>query len=80
MSMTIKQDFGKLSIYFAKVSTRSSIPWPDLALFHFHVPFHKPLPGIIVGIWQAVVLPPYQDQGNGAATVESNYIVGDVLA
>jgi histone acetyltransferase 1 len=34
-------------------------------LFHFMAPFRKPLPGTIVRICQAIVLPPYQRAGHG---------------
>ena len=36
-----------------------------VTLFHFSAPFRKPLPGTIVRICQAVVLPPYQRSGHG---------------
>lgn len=36
-----------------------------LTLFHFNAPFHKPTPGILARICQALVLPPYQGQGHG---------------
>jgi histone acetyltransferase 1 len=36
-----------------------------MTLFHFSAPFHKPEPGILVRICQALVLPPYQGQGHG---------------
>ena len=36
-----------------------------MTLFHFHAPFHKPVPGTIVRICQALILPHYQRQGHG---------------
>ena len=35
-------------------------------LFHFHSPFRKPAPGIIVRVCQALIFPPYQRAGHGA--------------
>ncbi|KAL7432135.1 hypothetical protein ACHAXM_002967 [Skeletonema potamos] len=35
-------------------------------LFHFHAPFRKPNPGIIVRICQALILPMYQRAGHGS--------------
>lgn len=42
-------------------------------LFHFHAPFHKPDPGQIVRICQALVLPPFQGQGHGKHMMECIY-------
>ncbi|KAL3942413.1 MAG: hypothetical protein SGBAC_003407 [Bacillariaceae sp.] len=42
-------------------------------LFHFNSPFHKPVPGTIVRICQALVLPPYQGQGHGKRMIECIY-------
>jgi hypothetical protein len=36
-----------------------------LTLFHFHAPFKKPKPGIVVRICQALILPPHQRSGHG---------------
>jgi hypothetical protein len=36
-----------------------------MTLFHFTSPFRKPVPGTIVRICQAVILPPYQRCGHG---------------
>ena len=36
-----------------------------VTLFHFHAPFKKPKPGIIIRICQALILPPYQRSGHG---------------
>lgn len=43
-------------------------------LFHFHAPFKKPEPGIIMRICQALILPPYQRAGLGS------YMMGEVYA
>lgn len=44
-----------------------------VTLFHFSAPFHKPIPGTIVRICQALVLPPYQGQGHGKRLVDCVY-------
>jgi histone acetyltransferase 1 len=44
-------------------------------LFHFIALFHKPHPGIIVRICQALVLPPYQGQGHGGRMMQAVYKV-----
>jgi histone acetyltransferase 1 len=44
-----------------------------ITLFHFHVPFHKPVPGIIARVCQALVFPPYQGQGHGTRLMECVY-------
>jgi histone acetyltransferase 1 len=46
-----------------------------ITLFHFHAPFHKPVPGIIVRICQALVLPPYQGQGHGKRMMKCAYSI-----
>jgi histone acetyltransferase 1 len=42
-------------------------------LFHFTAMFHKPKPGIIVRICQALILPPYQGQGHGSRMMQAVY-------
>ncbi|CAJ1925484.1 unnamed protein product [Cylindrotheca closterium] len=42
-------------------------------LFHFNSPFHKPVPGTIVRICQALVLPPFQGQGHGKKMMQCLY-------
>ena len=42
-------------------------------LFHFLAPFHKPCPGVIVRICQALILPPYQGQGHGTKLLQCVY-------
>lgn len=37
-----------------------------ITLFHFNAPFKKPVPGIIVRICQALILPLYQRSGHGS--------------
>ena len=37
-----------------------------ITLFHFHAPFRKPNPGIIVRVCQALILPTYQRAGHGS--------------
>ncbi len=37
-----------------------------ITLFHFHAPFRKPSPGIIVRVCQALILPTYQRAGHGS--------------
>lgn len=44
-------------------------------LFHFNAPFHKPEPGIIIRICQALVLPPFQGQGHGKRMMQCIYSV-----
>jgi histone acetyltransferase 1 len=44
-----------------------------LTLFHFIALFHKPQPGIIVRICQALILPSYQGQGHGQRLMEAVY-------
>lgn len=44
-----------------------------MTLFHFNAPFHKPTPGIIVRICQALVLPPFQGQGHGTRMMQCVY-------
>ena len=44
-----------------------------VTLFHFHAPFHKPEPGIIVRICQALILKPYQRQGHGQRMIHCIY-------
>ena len=40
-------------------------------LFHFIALFHKPEPGLIIRICQALVLPPFQGQGHGKRLLEA---------
>jgi histone acetyltransferase 1 len=42
-------------------------------LFHFNALFHKPKPGIIIRICQALILPPYQGQGHGSRLMQAAY-------
>ncbi|KAG7374074.1 histone acetyltransferase [Nitzschia inconspicua] len=42
-------------------------------LFHFIALFHKPQPGIIVRICQALILPPFQGQGHGTRMFQAVY-------
>ena len=42
-------------------------------LFHFHAPFKKPEPGIVVRVCQALILPPYQRAGHGSDMLHSVY-------
>lgn len=42
-------------------------------LFHFNSPFHKPFPGTICRICQALVLPPFQGQGHGKQMMKLIY-------
>jgi histone acetyltransferase 1 len=44
-----------------------------ITLFHFIAPFHKPTPGVILRICQALVLPPYQGQGHGKRLMQCIY-------
>jgi histone acetyltransferase 1 len=44
-----------------------------VTMFHFHAPFHKPKPGVIVRICQALILPPYQRQGHGQQMLQCVY-------
>lgn len=44
-----------------------------VTLFHFQAPFHKPTPGIVVRICQALVLPPFQGQGHGKKALQCVY-------
>jgi histone acetyltransferase 1 len=44
-----------------------------VTMFHFHAPFHKPEPGVIVRICQALILPPYQRQGHGQQMMQCVY-------
>lgn len=44
-----------------------------ITLFHFHAPFKKPQPGIIVRVCQALILPPYQRAGHGSDMLQSIY-------
>mmetsp|Transcript_17603 Transcript_17603/g.48650 ORF Transcript_17603/g.48650 Transcript_17603/m.48650 type:complete len:551 (-) Transcript_17603:1762-3414(-) len=42
-------------------------------LFHFNALFHKPEPGWILRICQALVLPPFQSQGHGKRMLQAVY-------
>jgi len=42
-------------------------------LFHFNALFHKPEPGWILRICQALVLPPFQGQGHGKRLLQAVY-------
>eukprot|EP00536_Pseudo-nitzschia_multiseries_P013457 jgi/Psemu1/211698/e_gw1.575.46.1 len=42
-------------------------------LFHFNAMFHKPKPGWILRICQALVLPPFQGQGHGKRLLRAVY-------
>lgn len=44
-----------------------------VTLFHFWAIFHKPHPGIIVRICQALVLPPFQGQGHASRLLQGVY-------
>ena len=44
-----------------------------VTLFHFHAPFKKPQPGVVVRICQALILPPYQRAGHGSDMLHSVY-------
>ena len=48
-----------------------------VTLFHFHSPFRKPKPGIVMRICQAVVLPLYQRAGHGSRMYQEVYNVAD---
>ena len=42
-------------------------------LFHFIALFHKPNPGLILRICQALILPPFQGQGHGRRLLQAVY-------
>lgn len=42
-------------------------------LFHFIALFHKPEPGLIVRVCQALILPPFQGQGHGRRLLQAVY-------
>ncbi|VEU41359.1 unnamed protein product [Pseudo-nitzschia multistriata] len=44
-----------------------------VTLFHFNALFHKPEPGWILRICQALVLPPFQGQGHGKRLMQAVY-------
>lgn len=44
-----------------------------MTLYHFHSPFRKPNPGVVVRICQALVLPPYQRLGIGRRILRTLY-------
>ena len=44
-----------------------------MTLFHFNAPFHKPTPGIILRVCQALVFPPFQGQGHGSKLMQCVY-------
>ncbi|KAL7478608.1 hypothetical protein ACHAW6_004370 [Cyclotella cf. meneghiniana] len=44
-----------------------------LTLFHFHAPFKKPEPGIVLRVCQALIFPPYQRAGHGSEMLHSVY-------
>jgi len=48
-----------------------------ITLFHFHAPFRKPNPGIIVRICQALILPIYQRAGHGSELLLSVHEYAD---
>ena len=61
------QDDGywKVMYLFRKHSPQQYSLAGFVTLFHFSAPFRKPLPGTIVRVCQAVILPPYQREGHG---------------
>ena len=64
--------FWKVLYLFQKqVSGYSLVGY--ITLFHFNSPFHKPEPGIIVRVCQALVLPSYQRQGHGKRMMQCVY-------
>jgi histone acetyltransferase 1 len=65
--------FWKVVYLFQKHSATQFSLAGYVTLFHFHAPFHKPKPGIIVRICQALVLTPYQRQGHGMRLLEYVY-------
>jgi histone acetyltransferase 1 len=77
--------YWKVMYLFQKHTTRKNHGYDDnnnnaryslvgyLTLFHFIALFHKPQPGIIVRICQALVLPSYQGQGHGQRLMEAVY-------
>jgi histone acetyltransferase 1 len=44
-----------------------------ITLFHFHAPFKKPEPGIVLRVCQALIFPPYQRAGHGSDMLQSVY-------
>ncbi len=48
-----------------------------ITLFHFHAPFRKPNPGIIVRVCQALILPTYQRAGHGSDLLSSVHEYAD---
>lgn len=46
-------------------------------LFHFHSPFRKPKPGIVMRVCQAIVLPPYQRGGHGSMMLNQVYKIAE---
>eukprot|EP00804_Cyclotella_cryptica_P018352 CCRYP_015477-RA/>CCRYP_015477-RA protein AED:0.32 eAED:0.32 QI:95/1/1/1/0/0/2/122/509 len=44
-----------------------------ITLFHFHAPFKRPEPGIVLRVCQALILPPYQRAGHGSDMLQSVY-------
>ena len=65
--------FWKVVYLFQKIPGKGYSLAGYITLFHFHAPFHKPEPGIIVRICQALVLPPYQRQGHGQTLMTCVY-------
>ena len=66
--------FWKVLYLFQKQASGYSLVG-YITLFHFNSPFHKPEPGIIVRICQALVLPSYQRQGHGKRMMQCVYDV-----
>jgi histone acetyltransferase 1 len=65
--------FWKILYLFLKQDTFHYALCGYMTLFHFHSPFRKPNPGIVVRICQALILPPFQRQGHGKVMLRTVY-------
>jgi histone acetyltransferase 1 len=66
---------GKRKLSFSK-SAKENFKYSlvgYMTLFHFHSPFKKPKPGMVLRICQAVILPPYQRAGHGKTMFQAVY-------
>lgn len=65
--------FWKVLYLFERGDSKGYTLVGYVTLFHFNAPFHKPTPGIIARICQALIFPPYQGQGHGTQLLQCIY-------
>ena len=68
-----KGGFWRVMYLFEKLGDSQYALAGYMTLFHFDSPFRKPMPGTILRVCQALILPPFQRAGHGSDMLHTLY-------